>query len=113
MYRIIHMLVLTSLLTHSQFSVDCAHKRRDSIPINAAVKVPEGFEAVIVANIPDARELVSLPNGDLIVGTSGTKVEMISNADGPDAVGPVTTFATFPPDHGPQGVAFGDGYIYA
>lgn len=95
---ITHILVFTSLY---------------SIVANGAIIVPDGFEATIIANIRDARDLVPLPNGDLIVGTKGTTVEIISNADGTDAVGPVTTFATFPADYGPQGVALGDGFIYA
>jgi glucose/arabinose dehydrogenase len=101
MYWTVHIFVLTSLLTHF------------SLLINAAVKVPEGFQISIIANIPGARQLVTLPNGDLIVGTHGTTVKIISNADAPDAVGPVTTFATFPEDYGAQGVALGNGFIYA
>ena len=110
---IVSTFVLVSLLTLSQCFVDGALKRQNFIPINADVKVPDGFEASIVANIPGARQLVTLPNGDMIVGTHGTTVEIISNADARDAVGPVTTFATFPSDYGTQGVAFGGGFIYA
>jgi glucose/arabinose dehydrogenase len=81
--------------------------------INADVTVPDGFQFSIIANIRGARQLVPLANGDLIVGTHGTNVEIISDAEAADAVGPVTTFATVPPDAGTQGVAFGNGYIYA
>lgn len=103
MHWIIYISVQIVLLMHAQFFM----------LIDAAVKVPDGFQYSIIANIPGARQLVALPNGDLIVGTHGTTVEIISNADGPQSAGPVTTFATFPTDYGTQGVALGDGFIYA
>ena len=92
-------------------------------PVDAALKVPKGFTAVIIAKVPEARGLVVLPNGDLLVGTGETEVKLVSHADGAHSAGPVTTFATFPKqdassspwptNSGPQSVAFGSGYIFA
>ena len=95
---------------------------RPPTPVNSALKVPRGFEAVVIANVPGARGLAALPNGDLLVGTGITEIKIVSNADGANAVGPTTTFATFPnpaassspcpTNSGPQSVAFGGDYLY-
>ena len=108
-------------LQHStQFPVNCAYHRPGLSPVNAALKVPANFQAATIGKVSGARGLAALPNGDLLVGTGGANMYMISNADALDLVGPVTTFATFPIQSpssgatlGPEDVAFDNKYIFA
>jgi glucose/arabinose dehydrogenase len=44
--------------------------------------VPAGFQIQIIGNVPGARELAFAPNGDLFVGTNGSSVYLIANAEG-------------------------------
>ncbi|GAC1389395.1 MAG: sorbosone dehydrogenase family protein [Vulcanimicrobiaceae bacterium] len=43
--------------------------------------VQPGFVLTQIGRVPGARELVMLPNGDLIVGTSGSEVYIIAHAE--------------------------------
>jgi glucose/arabinose dehydrogenase len=52
-----------------------------------------------------------LPNGDLIVGTGGSTIAIVPNAESPGAAGAPATFATLP-DSPAQGVAFGAGFVF-
>lgn len=81
-------------------------------PANGALTVPSGFTVVQLANVPEVRELVVLPNGDLIAGSQGTTVWIVPNADGPGVAGTPAHFADIN-DSPVQGVAFGDGYVFA
>ncbi|CAF1243485.1 unnamed protein product [Didymodactylos carnosus] len=99
-------------LVPQAFPLKCVYKRPTLTPTNASLKLPSGFNAAVIATVPGARELVSLPNGDLIVGTQGTAVKIILNADGADLAGATGIFATFS-ETSPEGVAFGGGYIFA
>jgi glucose/arabinose dehydrogenase len=81
-------------------------------PANAQLQVPSGFAVSVIANVPEARELAALPNGDLIVGSEGTTIWIVPNADGPGAAGTPSHFADIS-DTPAQGVAFGDGYVFA
>ena len=55
-------------------------------PVRArGLKVPSNLTISTIANVDGARELAALPNGDLLVGTSGTNVYIVANAEG---VGP-------------------------
>jgi glucose/arabinose dehydrogenase len=80
-------------------------------PANSSLLLPSGFAASVIASVGSARELAALPNGDLIVGTSGTTVAIVPDADGPGAAGTPATFATIN-DAPAQGVAFGDGFVF-
>ena len=77
-------------------------------PAAPAVVVAPGLALEAIAAVSEARELVALPNGDLLVGTAGTSVYVIPNADVADAAAPPgapAVFASF--DDAPaQGVAF-------
>jgi glucose/arabinose dehydrogenase len=73
--------------------------------------VPSGFIVSTIASVSGARELAALPNGDLIVGTSGSAVVIVPNAESAGAAGPPATFATMP-DSPAQGVAYGGGYVF-
>lgn len=64
--------------------------------------VPSGFTIQIVANVSGARELAAAPNGDLFVGTIGSRVYVVQNAEG-QASNP-RVFATLP-DSPAAGVA--------
>jgi glucose/arabinose dehydrogenase len=81
-------------------------------PADARLRVPAGFAASVIAHVGGARELVALPNGDLIVGTSGTSLAIVPGADDPGVAGTPLTFTSL--SEGPaEGVAFGAGYVFA
>lgn len=48
----------------------------------SGLKVPSGFTVDVIARVNGARELAAAPNGDLFVGTSGSSVYVIQNAEG-------------------------------
>jgi glucose/arabinose dehydrogenase len=80
-------------------------------PAAAGLSVPPGFAAAVIAQVGSARELAALPNGDVIVGTSGSQVAIVPNAEASGVAGAATTFATLP--EGPaQGVAYGSGFVF-
>jgi glucose/arabinose dehydrogenase len=64
-----------------------------------------------IATVGGARELAALPNGDLIVGTSGSSIAIVPNAESAGAAGAPATFAALP-DSPAQGVAFGAGFVF-
>jgi glucose/arabinose dehydrogenase len=64
-----------------------------------------------IATVGGARELAALPNGDLIVGTLGSSIAIVPNAESAGAAGAPATFATLP-DSPAQGVAFGAGFVF-
>jgi glucose/arabinose dehydrogenase len=66
--------------------------------------VPSGFQIDVVAQISSPRELVALPDGDLIVGTSGSDVYVLPNAEGATP-GMPSVFATADDEYA-SGVAF-------
>lgn len=75
------------------------------------LRVPAGFIVSTIATVSGARELAALPNGDLIVGTGGSTVAIVPNAESAGAAGAPATFATV--GDGPaQGVAYGGGSVY-
>ena len=78
---------------------------------NPSLHVPSGFIASTIASVSGARELAALPNGDLIVGTSGSNVVIVPNAESAGVAGTPSTFATIS-DSPAQGVAYGAGYVF-
>ena len=70
---------------------------------SAALRVPNGFLIETIASIPAARELVALPDGNLIVGTLRHDVYVVPDAEGP-AVSP-RVLATLDDDRA-AGIAF-------
>jgi glucose/arabinose dehydrogenase len=80
-------------------------------PADAAIHAPQGFLVSHIATVGGARELAALPNGDLIVGTSGSSIAIVPNAESAGATGSPATFATLP-DSPAQGVAFGAGFVF-
>jgi glucose/arabinose dehydrogenase len=79
--------------------------------VSAPLQVPTGFSASVIANVGGARQLAALPNGDLIVGTSGRTVAIVPGAEAPGAVSKPGIFATLS-DSPAQGVAFGSGSVF-
>jgi len=71
-----------------------------------SLTVPSGFEVETIARIPEARELVALPNGDLLVGTLGRDVYLLPAAEGKP--GAPVIFASLD-DARAAGVAFAPG----
>lgn len=81
-------------------------------PAPAGLTLPAGFEASLVASVGGARELAFTPDGDLLVGTTGSRIAIVPNADGTGAAGIPQTFATLP-DSQAAGIAVGGGAVYA
>jgi glucose/arabinose dehydrogenase len=69
----------------------------------ASLRVPDSFTIEQIAAIRGARELAALPNGDLLVGTKGSDVYIVPNAEA-NANAP-RVFASFDDDLA-AGVAF-------
>ncbi|HEY1610271.1 MAG TPA: hypothetical protein VGG24_13460, partial [Paraburkholderia sp.] len=69
--------------------------------------VPAGFHIQTIAHVGDARELAALPNGDLLVGTGGSEVYIVPNAEGTSdkPAGSPHVFATVN-DQEAEGIAF-------
>jgi len=61
------------------------------------VTVPAGFRIDVVANVAGARELATLPDGDLIVGTKGSDVYVVPNAEA-ETPGTPSVFAALSDD---------------
>jgi glucose/arabinose dehydrogenase len=61
---------------------------------DSRLRFASGFSAVAIAHVDGARELASLPNGDLLVGTSGSTIAIVPDADGAGAAGAAQTFVT-------------------
>jgi glucose/arabinose dehydrogenase len=80
---------------------------------DSRLTVARGFYASVVANVAGARELATLPNGDLLVGTEGRSIAIVPNADGPGVAGAPQTFVTL--DDGPAAsIAYApNGSLYA
>jgi glucose/arabinose dehydrogenase len=72
-----------------------------------------GFSANVVGNVGGARELATLPNGDMLIGTGGSTIFLLPNADAATSGGAPAPFITL--SEGPaEGVAYGpNGAIYA
>ena len=82
-------------------------------PANARLHFAAGFYAVAIANVGGARELAALPNGDLLVGTTGGTLAIVPGADGAGAAGSPQTFVTLGDDPA-SGVAVSPaGDVYA
>jgi glucose/arabinose dehydrogenase len=67
--------------------------------------LPSGFKIETIAKVGSARELAALPNGDLLVGTSGTSVYLVPAAEADAAAGAPVVFTTIA-DGPTQGVTF-------
>lgn len=70
---------------------------------SSGLHVPSGFTIETIANVTGARELAALPNGDLLVGTKGSDVYLIPDAEA--HAGTPQIFATFD-DSRAAGVTF-------
>jgi len=51
------------------------------------ISVAAGFTSSTIASVSGARELVALPDGDLLVGTSGSSIYIVPNAEAPGSAG--------------------------
>ena len=71
--------------------------------------VPAGFSITEIARVASPRELASAPNGDLLVGTSGSNVYVVPDADG--EAGEPRVFASVP-DGEAAGVWLDGGTLY-
>ncbi len=71
----------------------------------AGLRVYGGFAIETIAQVPHARELAALPDGDLIVGTGSSDVYIVPDAEAAGAAGAPQVFAQLP-DGGAAGVAF-------
>lgn len=62
---------------------------RTAAPAQTEPTVPDGFRIEPIAHVDGARELAVAPNGDLFVGTSGSSVVLVADAQ-TEAAAPVT-----------------------
>ena len=76
----------------------------------AGITIPAGFTAEKIAHVSAARELSVAPNGDLFVGTYGSTIYVVPNAQG--TPGTPRVFATFS-DRPVAGVVVDGDWIYA
>lgn len=78
------------------------------------IKIASGFHSNTIASLSGPRELVGLPNGDLLVGTSGDTLAIVPDAEAAGAAGAPQTFITLP-DSPAQGIALSPdhAWIYA
>src|ERR1700730_11971603 len=60
------------------------------------IHVASGFASNTIAAVPGAREVVGLPNGDLLVGTSSDQLYIVPGAEGAGSVGSPSVFITLP-----------------
>jgi glucose/arabinose dehydrogenase len=68
------------------------------------IHLAPGFVSSTIASIAGARELVALPNGDLVAGTDGSQLYLVPNAESAGAAGTPHVFITLP-DKPADGVA--------
>ena len=80
-----------------------------SLPAQAGLAVPAGFTLSVIARVAGAHGLAFVPNGDLLVGTGGSTVSIVPQADA--TAGTPHTFATFP-DSPSYGVAYAAASVY-
>jgi glucose/arabinose dehydrogenase len=68
------------------------------------IHVASGFASDTIATVSGAREMVGLPNGDLLVATGGSNVYIVAGAESPGSAGGAHVFITLP-DSPAQGIA--------
>jgi len=78
------------------------------------INIASGFTSSTIASVSGPRELVGLPNGDLLVGTSGNAIVIVPNAEASGAAGVAQTFISLP-DAPADGIALSPdhSWIYA
>lgn len=78
------------------------------------IQIASGFASSTIANVSGARELAGLPNGDLLVGTSGNTLVVVPNAEAAGSAGAPQIFIDLP-DAPAQGIALSPdhAWIYA
>jgi glucose/arabinose dehydrogenase len=98
------------LIAVAALALACAPaSAQDRAHVPAGITVPSGFRIEVIANVPGARELAVAPNGDLFVGTLGSTVVQVPNAEG--TPGAPHTFATL--DQEPvAGVVVDGNWLY-
>jgi len=102
--------VATTHAPHSSQScgVNFSSARPTDGPMPAApagLRIASGLRLERIATVPSARELAFTPAGDLFVGTLGSDVYIVPNADGKARAGAARVYATLP-DGEAAGVAF-------
>jgi glucose/arabinose dehydrogenase len=82
-----------------------------------ALNVPGGLVIQTIANVGQARELVALPNGDLLAGTGGSSVYIVPNAEASGAPGTPKVFVTInetvPPGEPTTGINHAEGVAFS
>ncbi len=84
----------------------------DEATIRSRIRVPDGFEISLYAEVPGAREVLATPTGDVLVSVpgEGTVVRLGRDADGdgrPDSVSVLLSDLA-----GPNGIDLHDGWLY-
>ena len=80
---------------------------------DARLQFAAGFYGSTIANVGGAREIAALPNGDLLIGTSGSTIVIVPAADGAGVADAPSTFVTL--SEGPaEGITYApNGSVYA
>jgi glucose/arabinose dehydrogenase len=74
-------------------------------PVPEGVLAAPGFAIEVIASVGGARQIAALPNGDLLVGTSGSNVVYVPRADAVRAGAPIV-FASSSEEAPVQGITF-------
>lgn len=80
---------------------------------NPVLSIQPGFYVEAIAVVPGARELAAASNGDLLVGSTGTSISIVPNAESDGPAGAAQTYVTLR-DGPAEGIALGPkGTLYA
>lgn len=74
------------------------------------IHVASGFASDTIATVNGAREIVGLPNGDLLVATAGSTVYIVPGAESPGSAGGAHAFVSVP-DSPAQGIALATDHM--
>jgi len=94
--------------------VQSQQKLDDAAKLLSKIKLPPGFKIALFALVPDARQIAVSPSSKTIfIGTTGTKVYVVTNDLAAGKAGTVKQFAPSIPFTMPNGVCFApDGSLY-
>jgi glucose/arabinose dehydrogenase len=81
--------------------------------LDARFTLASGFVGERIANVDGARELAFLPDGDLLVGTTGSSIEIVPDADAAGAAGTPHVFARLAEGPASGIAAAPNGALYA
>lgn len=103
----------TTVLTLGLAAFGCSSPNSDASAGPAVnLHLPSGFTATIIAKVDGARELTVASNGDLFVGTHGTRIFVVPQAEDDGGVRAAQSFVSIN-DAPVAGVTIANGTMYA